>query len=121
MVGLLREAGNEERPLATSSAGVSIIRLWNLEMFNCCELVERCVSAPGPCPAAELPAGFSQVPGSRAGLTHAAAPTTSPPADLLPGDTGMALALASPVPVLPLLAFGVFRNWEFPIMSERVQ
>lgn len=88
-------------------------------MFNCRELVEGRVPAPGPCPAAELPSGFSQMPGSRVGLTPAAAPTTSPPADLLPGDTGM--ATASPAPVLPLLALGVFQAWEFPIMSERTR
>jgi len=117
--GLLREAGNEKRLSAPSSAGVSVTCLWNLEMFNGGELVERCVPAPGPCPAAELPTGVSQVPGSCAGLTHAAAVTTSSPADLLPRDTGM--AMASPAPVLPLLAFGVFQDWEFPIMSERMQ
>lgn len=88
-------------------------------MFNSCELAERCVPAPGPCPAVELPAGFSQVPGLRAGLTHTAAPATSPPADLLSRDTGMATAF--PAPVLPLLALGVFWDWEFPIMSERMQ
>lgn len=60
--------------LGTSSAGVSLICLWDLEMFNYCELAAMCV----PCPALELPAGFSQVPGLGAGLARAASPTTSP-------------------------------------------
>lgn len=118
-MGGFSEAGNEKRPLATSSAGLSIICLWDLKMFNCCELVERCVPVPGPWPAAELPSGFSQVPGSCADLTHAAAPTTLPPADPLPRDSGT--AMASTALVLPLLALKVFQDWEFQIMSERMQ
>lgn len=96
-----RGVGNEKHLPVADSAGVSVSYLCKVEVFNCCELVVGFVSGPRSCPAVELPAWFSPVPGSRASPTCTATSTT---VSLVQLSLGTSVSMASPAPVLPLLA-----------------